>query len=457
MTLALVDLAATQAALLLADFLRRTLPLGRELGPTGSFLNPYLHLMVAVIWPVVFATLSVYDVRRDVRPVGDARALTLGVATATFVFAGALYFSFRDFPRLAVGYFFVLDLALLATARLAIGAVLRGLRDRGRPLSRVLVVGTGEAAAMVIAGLRARSGAGIDLVGCADSRAKRGPGGAPVLGRLADVPRLVGEHAIDEVIIALPSEAYPQVEALAYALQPLPVRVRMVPDFLKLVVVQSSLESLGGLPLIGLREPRIDGPAWVIKRLFDLFVTVVALAVLWPVMAAIAIAIRLDSPGPAIFTQTRIGENGRVFKMYKFRTMSPDAERRGPPAEVGPDGRLRFKRPDDERVTRLGRFLRRASLDELAQLFNVLKGEMSLVGPRPEQAFIAEQYEPWQRQRLAVPPGITGWWQVNGRSDLPMHLNTQYDLYYIRNYSLWLDLKILFKTVGVVIRGQGAY
>ncbi|MBI3361009.1 MAG: sugar transferase, partial [Chloroflexi bacterium] len=120
-------------------------------------------------------------------------------------------------------------------------------------------------------------------------------------------------------------------------------------------------------------------------------------------------------------------------------------------------GRRVYKTPDDTRVTRMGRFLRRTSLDELPQLFNVLKGEMSLVGPRPEMQFIVEGYEPWQRGRLAVPPGITGWWQVSGRSNLPMHLNTQYDLYYIRNYSLWLDLMILWKTVGVVIRGQGAY
>ncbi|MEK7327895.1 MAG: sugar transferase, partial [Chloroflexota bacterium] len=140
----------------------------------------------------------------------------------------------------------------------------------------------------------------------------------------------------------------------------------------------------------------------------------------------------------------------RLFWVHKFRTMVPDAEKKRP---VNP----REKLPDDPRITPLGRFLRRTSIDELPQLFNVLRGEMSLVGPRPEQVFIAEQYEPWQRQRLAVPPGITGWWQVNGRGDLPMHLNTHYDLYYIRNYSLWLDLKILWKTVGVVIKGRGAY
>ena len=193
------------------------------------------------------------------------------------------------------------------------------------------------------------------------------------------------------------------------------------------------------------------------KRLFDLAITVCVLLVSWPLMAVIAMLIRRDSPGPVFFTQTRIGENGRTFKMIKFRTMVADAERLGPPVEHDEHGQRIYKTPGDSRITQVGRWLRRLSLDEFPQLFNVLRGEMSLVGPRPEMEFIARRYEPWQMRRLAVPPGITGWWQVNGRSDLPMHLNVEYDLYYIRNYSLWLDIKILWKTVGTVIRGQGAY
>ncbi|MBI3764702.1 MAG: sugar transferase [Chloroflexi bacterium] len=456
LALAVCDAIATQAALVTADFARRTLPFGQPLAPSVPLLNPPLHLIVFLLWPAIFVALSVYDVRRDTRPVGEARTLVMAVGTAGLVFAGALYFSFRDLPRLLVVYFVLFDLALLAWVRLTVGLGLELLRGRGQPLSRVLIVGAGEAATMAAEVLSSHL-RGIEVVGCADSRAKVGPKGLPVLGTLADVPRLVLERGIDDVIIALPSEAYLQVEALAYALQPLPVRVRLVPDFLKLVVVQSSVESLGGLPLIGLREPRIDGPAWIVKRLFDVTLTIVGLIFLWPVLALIAIAIRLDTPGLAIFTQTRVGENGRIFKMYKFRTMVADAERLGPPVGFDDRGRRVYKTPDDTRVTRMGRFLRRTSLDELPQLFNVLKGEMSLVGPRPEMQFIVEGYEPWQRGRLAVPPGITGWWQVSGRSNLPMHLNTQYDLYYIRNYSLWLDLMILWKTVGVVIRGQGAY
>jgi len=159
-----------------------------------------------------------------------------------------------------------------------------------------------------------------------------------------------------------------------------------------------------------------------------------------------------------IFKQQRVGENGQLFWMYKFRTMVCGAEEAQRAVAVrGEDGKIVYKVRGDPRVTRVGRILRRTSLDELPQLFNVLKGEMSLVGPRPEQVFIVEQYEPLQRRRLAVPPGITGWWQISGRSDLPLHLNTQYDLFYIRNYSLLLDLRILWKTVAAVIRGKGAY
>jgi lipopolysaccharide/colanic/teichoic acid biosynthesis glycosyltransferase len=175
-------------------------------------------------------------------------------------------------------------------------------------------------------------------------------------------------------------------------------------------------------------------------------------------MGMIALAIKLDTPGPAIFIQHRVGENGRLFWMYKFRSMVKDADQRL--AEVirhDVDGNLIHKTPNDPRVTRVGRFLRRTSFDELPNLFNVIRGEMSLVGPRPELPILVEQYEPWQCKRFAVPQGITGWWQVNGRSDKPMHLHTEDDIYYVQHYSLILDIKILLKTIWVALRGKGAY
>jgi exopolysaccharide biosynthesis polyprenyl glycosylphosphotransferase len=192
--------------------------------------------------------------------------------------------------------------------------------------------------------------------------------------------------------------------------------------------------------------------------MFDVIVSTILIILLAPVMLLIAVLIKLESPGPIIFRQERIGEYGRRFQMLKFRTMYQDADRRWQEvAKRDEQGRLIHKVKDDPRVTRVGRKLRRTSLDELPQLFNVLRGEMSLVGPRPEMPYIAAEYEPWQWQRFRVPPGITGWWQINGRSEKPMHLHTEDDLYYIQNYSFWLDLRILMRTLIVVWKGHGAY
>lgn len=214
------------------------------------------------------------------------------------------------------------------------------------------------------------------------------------------------------------------------------------------------------LNLIDRREPAIQGPDRLIKRLFDLGLSAGLLAVFAPVMLGLAWLIKLDSPGPILFRQQRVGEGGRLFWMVKFRSMVEGAEqvetrllRQSVAGEV-----LFAKRPDDPRVTRVGRLMRRTSLDELPQLFNVLKGEMSLVGPRPELPWLVKRYEPWQRNRFAVPQGMTGWWQINGRMERPgFDQRVEDDLFYIKNYSLWLDLRILWKTVQVVIAGEGAY
>jgi len=442
------DVLLTQAALWVADWARKVLPLGRELGdPSNSFLNPYVFLMTLVLWPLIFSVTSVYDVRRNVRPVGEASTLFVAVSTATFALAGALYFTFRDLPRLLIIYFYFIDLLFLASARIVAGLWLRVLYAGGRPLTRVLVVGWGDSAQAITLALQTRLGHSMALVGYADESELNGPSKLPWLGTVAEVPRLVRDLNVDEVIICLTRDRYAEVEQLSFQLQSEPVRLRLVPDFLKLVMVQSSVDIVGGLPLIGLREPRINGPAWMMKRTFDLVATLTGLLLIWPILLLIAILIKVSSPGPIFYRQQRVGENGRLFWVYKFRTMVIGADQQ----------KTLEKTPQDPRVTGIGRLLRRTSLDELPNLINVLRGEMSLVGPRPEQMFIVQEYEPWQRQRLAVPPGMTGWWQVNGRSDLPMHLNTQYDLYYIRNYSLLLDLKILWRTIGVVINGKGAY
>src|SRR3989304_3304062 len=270
LVLALADLVATQLALVAADLMRGLLPRRAAEGGGGAG-----------------------------GPGGGPATLTRAVVVATFVFAGVLYFSYRQVPRLLVAYFFAVELAALAAIRLLTGLGLRVLRRRGRALSRVLLVGAGDAAATVADALRRQFGDSVAIAGCADDGP--GPANLPWLGRLADVPVLVRAHAVDEVILALPAEQYAQIESLAFALLNTPVRVRLVPAYLRLVLVQSSVESRGGVPLIGLREPRIAGATWAVKRIFDVVVTLLLLLVAWPLMLAIAPLIRLDSPRPVLF------------------------------------------------------------------------------------------------------------------------------------------------------------
>jgi lipopolysaccharide/colanic/teichoic acid biosynthesis glycosyltransferase len=177
-----------------------------------------------------------------------------------------------------------------------------------------------------------------------------------------------------------------------------------------------------------------------------------------PVMGVVALALWIDDGRPILFLQKRVGENGRLFTVYKFRTMIKNAEQLQSQVEQTDEhGNLIHKRRDDPRITRVGHLLRRLSLDEFPQFFNVLRGTLSLVGPRPELPYLVEKYQPWQRKRFSIPQGMTGWWQIHGRSDKPMHLHTEDDLYYIQNYSIWLDIKILVNTLWIILRGKGAY
>jgi exopolysaccharide biosynthesis polyprenyl glycosylphosphotransferase len=259
-------------------------------------------------------------------------------------------------------------------------------------------------------------------------------------------------------VLCLPADDHQRLTALASELAASPCSVWIAPDYFAILLYGSQTEVLAGIPLVSIKAPTLTGYQRFMKRAFDLVLGALTLVLALPVMLLAAVAIRLDSPGPAIFRQQRVGENGRLFWTLKLRTMFVGAEEQlGQVVQTDENGRLIHKRPNDVRATRVGRVLRRTSIDELPQLVNVLRGEMSLVGPRPELPTLVETYEPWQRQRFAVPPGITGWWQVSGRGDKPMHLNTEYDLHYVRNYSLWLDLKILLMTVGAVITGRGAY
>lgn len=447
--LVFADAGLTAVALFLAEQLRLVLPFGEPISPTYFMPRP-IYLAALLIWPFFLRLFGVYDSRRVRTIVEELRGVVPAVLVATLVLVGFNFaLGYRYVSRYLLLYFVALDLALLLDVRVVARLLLSSLTASGYAIRRLLIVGAGEVGCQVARLIAQRPWMGLALVGFVDDAAdKQGcqVEGKTVLGPIESLPALVEEHQIDEVIVTLPARAHERVVQVVFSLQSHPVRVRIVPDLFELVTVRAQVEDLWGIPLIGLRDPVITGLDRATKRVFDVALGAVLLLAALPVMGLLALAIRLDSPGPVLLRLERIGENGKLFRLWKFRTMHVGAERQ-----------QRLKSKDDPRVTRLGHVLRRFSLDELPNLWNVLRGEMSLVGPRPEQPWIVAQYQPWERQRLAVPPGMTGWWQINGRSDLPLHHNVDYDLYYIQNYSPLLDLLILWKTVWVVLRGKGAY
>lgn len=453
------DLALSLLALYLASIGRLRLPYGVPLTAYYVILPWGVYLMAGVVWLAVSGSLSLYTPRRPYARLDEVWAVMGAVLFSNLTFAGLLYVSYRNVPRLLFLYSVGLQMVFLIGVRLAIYGWGR-LRHGEHTGPRILVIGAGKVGQELAQRIRS-AGGDLKLVGYLDDdpdKQGRTYEGALVLGTTGEATSLVSRHSIEEVIFALPLRAHQSLESLVIALQAMPVRVRVVPDFLDLAFFRATIEDFGGIPLIGLRDPAIAGSNRLVKRLFDLVIAALVLVAVAPIMLVTAIAIRLDSPGPAFFRQQRVGENGKLFNIIKFRSMVVNADAQLEEAVVSRGiGSVLHKRPDDPRVTRVGRFIRRTSLDELPQLVNVLKGEMSLVGPRPELPWLVERYEAWQHKRFAVPPGITGWWQINGRSDRPMHLNTDDDLYYIQHYSPLLDLRILWRTIGVVLRGRGAF
>jgi exopolysaccharide biosynthesis polyprenyl glycosylphosphotransferase len=445
----LTDASLTCFALVLADWGRHSLPYGDPVAP-GTFIKPSILIAAACIWPFFLRVFGAYDSRRTRTFLDELRAVVPAAGISSLVLIGFFFlFEFRFISRILLAYFLVLDLLFLLNFRLVARVLINWLAAGGHAGRRLLIVSAGDVGREIASLIATHSWSGLSLVGFTDTdppTAAREVAGYPILGTNSEVVKLVQEHRIDDVIVALPAREHEQIVRLALDLLPLPVQVRIVPERFEMIAARARVEDFWGVPLIGIRDPAITGIDLAIKRLFDLVLASAALLVLSPLMALVALAIKVDSPGPVLYGPWRVGQNGRQFRMWKFRTMLE-----------GADQERRLKEAADPRRTRVGRVLRRWSLDELPNLWNVLLGEMSLVGPRPEQPWIVERYEPWQRKRFAVPPGMTGWWQVNGRADKPLHENVEYDIYYVQNYSPLLDLVILFKTIPVVLRGKGAY
>jgi exopolysaccharide biosynthesis polyprenyl glycosylphosphotransferase len=289
-----------------------------------------------------------------------------------------------------------------------------------------------------------------------DEKLEKSP--VDLLGKFNDIRKLVTESAITDVVIALPHSVYPRMSEVVNKTTDLPVKVWVALGFFDLALYKTDIEDFAGVPMLDLRAPALSEYQRLVKRGFDLFFGILATLLALPLMALISLLILIFEGRPIFFVQKRVGENGKIFEVYKFRTMVKNAELiKNGVERTDAEGNLIHKSENDPRITRIGRFLRRLSLDEFPQLFNVIRGTMSLVGPRPELPFLVEKYQTWQRKRFAVPPGMTGWWQINGRSERMMHLHTEDDLYYVSHYSIWLDIIILIRTIWVVLLGKGSY
>ena len=457
LALIFLDFWITLAMLLITEYFRPFLP-GEQVSPTLIIPNYSIYLFAPFLMHVLFALTGVYNYKRIADLQAQITRLTFSYTLVIWIFAGLLFFTFRETSRLLVIYFSSLNYIALVMVRYFVWRMLRK-KSNIVDSSAVLIFGVGESAIELARTVSQELGGVFKLTGFSDFETPEDidlP--APFLGTVNDLPNIIDEQKIEVVIVCQKGGSASKLESLVGKLMGFPVRIFLAPDFIQLALVEAEVEQIGNLVLIGIREPVITGGKRFSKRIMDIFLSIVLFLLTWPLLIVIWLAIKLDSRGPAIFSASRIGEGGKLFNMYKFRTMYAGSENmQQAVSENDQNGQKIYKVKDDPRVTAVGRFLRRSSLDELPQMFNVLRGDMSWVGPRPEQPFITKEYETWQWQRVLVPPGVTGWWQVSGRSDLPMHLNTNYDVYYVRNYSIILDLKILFRTVFEVLKGRGAY
>ncbi len=460
-----LDFICAMLAVRLAAVIRAALfdsGIGKPIPTTNASPTPWwLYVVLPVVWLIILNGIGAYSPRQTYRLLLEIGVLLRGIFISIFIFFGILYMTSRTYSHLQASLLVALAGGLTVTYRIAVRVYFRLTGGRTYDSRRVLVVGTGELAQQISRQVRAYAWTGVFLAGYAqDDELPETTSvvDAPILGRVSQVVELLDKHAIDEVILALEEPDYTHLRQLVQQLHECGVAIRFAPDLREMQYLFSTVEELEKMPLIGLREPRLSSSQRLVKRVVDVTLSAILLILALPLLLIVAIGVLITSRGPIIFAQDRIGEGMRPFKMYKFRTMVKDAEnRQNEITKVDENGNIIHKDPDDPRVTRFGKFLRRTSIDELPQLINVIKGDMSLVGPRPEMPWIVSLYEPWQKKRFEIPAGMTGWWQINGRAGTMMHLSTEDDLYYIQNYSIWLDFVILLRTIPAVISRRGAF
>ncbi|GIL14357.1 MAG: sugar transferase [Chloroflexi bacterium] len=462
----LVDVALVFVAFAAAHYMRYELQLiravdGANRAPFGPYL-PYAAVYAALL-VLNYQGSGLYRSIRGRSWMEEVYGVVNGVTNATVIVLG-LYFVFQPlvFSRLMLVYVAALTVIALALVRAFRRLVQAHLRTKGIGIQRVLVVGAGDVGKAVLRTMIARRELGYRPVGYVDDDPERASidlGRVKGLGGLKNLGKTIRNHAVDLVVITLPWAQHDRILELVEVSKRAGAEVRVVPDVFQLNLRQVHVESLDGIPLLGVSSgAQFSNRGHLVKRALDIGLIALASPLLIVIFGLIALAIRLEGPGPIFYKQRRVGRYGQVFDMVKFRSMVPNADalRAQLIEEYQQDPRHpKFK--NDPRVTRVGRLIRTTSLDELPNLFNVLRGQMSLVGPRPPTPDEVAHYEPWHMQRLQILPGMTGLWQVNGRSDVPFDEMCLLDIYYIENWSVKLDAQILMLTLPRVLLGHGAY
>jgi Undecaprenyl-phosphate glucose phosphotransferase len=410
---------------------------------------------ILVLYPLAISGVGLYRAGRTRSFMDELFGLSRAWLVASMALVSVTYF-FQPvrYSRLVLLFFFGLSLFFLALGRYTFRAALHAVRRRGFNLKDVLVVGAGDLGARVVRTLDSHKELGFRMVGVLAEDAAQFTSdveGAAVIGTRKDLARVLRERHVDEVIIALPLEAQGTLRDLMSVLSGSTADVKIVPDYVQYITLSGGVEEFGGLPLLSLQGDPFGGWNSVAKRVFDVAFASFALLLATPVMLVCALLLRFTQKGPVFYRQERMGIDGHVFTIVKLRTMQLDAESEG----------ARMAESGDPRATRLGRFMRRLSLDELPQLWNVLKGDMSLVGPRPERPVFIEEFRrqiPRYHLRHKVKAGLTGWAQINGlRGQTSIEKRIEYDLYYIENWSMLLDLKILARTLAGGFLSKNAY
>lgn len=453
------DLSMLCLSLPLAYLLRQ----GME--PNLSALVDYLWILLPAIplWFLLLTKYGFYDSLRRESLLGILSRLVQIHFIGGALLASLIYFVSRDeYSRglflVFIGLSFVLISVLRGSARILLGK----FRKRGFNSRNILIVGAREKALRFSMLVEEHADWGLCVIGLlqvSPSPLQVEVHGYPVLGRAGDLVRICKENPVDEVVFCLHKDQFMDAEEYIPDLEEMGITVRMVLDFIEFPKSRTELSFFHGeIPIMTFHTKSLDAQQLMLKRLLDVLGAMAGLGIMLLVFPFVAIAIRIDSPGPIFFGQMRLGENGRNFRCWKFRTMIFDAEMRKSQLEEQNEIKgAMFKMRNDPRITRSGRFLRRSSLDELPQFWNVLRGEMSLVGTRPPTPDEVGLYENWHRRRISIKPGITGMWQVNGRNAIDdFDEIVRLDLRYIDTWNLWLDIRILLKTIFVVFMRRGS-